>query len=105
MCQENRLNMILGGFAKTDISALATRTKTITAITRLQATCSQSNWSLLPSVVHRRGLWKRPHTRLHNYPEKHRQRSRTVRHNRVAQAEVTTPYPGPRFPGRYSGTL
>lgn len=36
-------------------------------------------------------------------PEKHRQRSRTVRHNRADQAEVTTPYPAPRFSGRYSG--
>ncbi|TNN80970.1 hypothetical protein EYF80_008626 [Liparis tanakae] len=34
-----------------------------------------------------------------------RQRSRTARHNRAAQAEVRTPYPGPRFPGRYCGTL
>lgn len=39
-----------------------------------------------------------PTTRLLNYPEKPRQRSRTVRHNRAAQAEITTPYPGPRFP-------
>lgn len=37
-------------------------------------------------------------TRLLNYPERARQRSRTVRHNRAAQAEITTPYPGPRFP-------
>lgn len=67
----------------------------ITTITSPQATCSQGNWSLLPSVVHRRGLWKLPHTRLHNYPRKTQTK---VRHNRAAQAEVTTPYPGPRFP-------
>lgn len=83
---------------KMDISALATRTQTITAITSPQATCTHSNWSLLPSVVHHhRGLWKLPHSRLHNYPESPRQRSRTARHNRAAQAEVTTPYPAPRF--------
>lgn len=84
-----------------DNSALTARTKTITTTSSPQATCSQGNWSLLPSVVHRRGLslsGNFPNTRLHNYPEKHRQRSRTVRHNRAAQAEVTTPYPGPRFP-------
>lgn len=39
-----------------------------------------------------------PTARLLNYPEKPRQRSRTVRHNRAAQAEITTPYPGPRLP-------
>lgn len=35
-------------------------TETITAGSRPQATCTHSNWSLLPTVVHRRGLWKLP---------------------------------------------
>lgn len=34
-------------------------------------------------------------------PEKHREKSRTARHNRAAQAEITTPYAVPRFHGRY----
>lgn len=88
------------------------RHQTITASSRPQATCSPGNWCLLPGAVHRRGLWKRPHRQTVQLLRevggggKARQRSRTVRHNRAARAEVTTPYPGPRFPpGRYSGTL
>lgn len=74
------------------------RHQTITATTRPQATCSQSNWCLLPVWCTTAVSGSVHTTRLLNYPEAPRQRSRTVRHNRAAQAEITTPYPGPRFP-------
>lgn len=86
-------------------NSLGTMDQTITTTTSPRARHRQGNWCLLPSVVHRRGL-ELPHIRPHNYSEKTpRQRSRTARHNRASQAEVRTPYPGPRFPGRYCGTL
>lgn len=79
--------------------------QTITAGSRPQATSSRGNWSLLASVVHRRGLWKNsPPPDWVTTPDKG---PAQLRHNRAAQAEVTTPYPAPRFPraARYSGAL
>lgn len=71
--------------------------ETITAGSLPQATSSRDNWSLLASVVHRRGLWKNsPPPDWVTTPDKG---PAQLRHNRAAQAEVTTPYPAPRLPG------
>lgn len=71
--------------------------ETITAGSRPQATSSRDNWSLLASVVHRRGLWKNsPPPDCVTTPDKG---PAQLRHNRAAQAEVTTPYPAPSLPG------
>lgn len=82
----------------------AAQNQTITAVCSPQATCRRNNLPLLPSVVHRRGLWKLPLTTLHNYPQK-KNLTKVLRHNRAAQAEVTAPYSAPRFRGSYSGEL
>lgn len=65
---------------------------------RPQAACSPGNWCLLPTVVNHRGLWTRPPRQTAKLARKTQTKVRTVRHNRAAQAEITTPYPGPRFP-------
>lgn len=71
--------------------------ETITAGSRPQATSSRDNCSLLASVVHRGGLWKNsPPPDWVTTPDKG---PAQLRHNRAAQAEVTTPYPAPRLPG------
>lgn len=71
--------------------------ETITAGSRPQATSRRDNCSLLASVVHRRGLWKNsPPPDWVTTPDKG---PAQLRHNRAAQAEVTTPYPAPRLAG------
>lgn len=71
--------------------------ETITAGSRPQATSRRDNWSLLAGVVHRRGHWKNsPPPDWVTTPDKG---PAQLRHNRAAQAEVTTPYPAPRLPG------
>lgn len=69
ICQSTQTEHDPGRFTQTD-TRTHHRHQTITATTRPQATCSQSNWCLLPAVVHHRGLWKRPHHQTAKLPRK-----------------------------------
>lgn len=105
VCQENSLNTILNHLLRWTFSAVTTRTKPSPQSPVRKPHALRVIGPFFPvwctAVVS--GSFPTPDYTI--TPEKHRQRSRTVRHNRAAQAEVTTPYPGPRFPARYSGTL
>lgn len=79
--------------------------ETITTGSRPQATSSRGNWSLLASVVHRRGLWK--NSPPPDWVTTPRQRSRTALTQQSRSGRSNDPLPGSRlaWAARYSGAL
>lgn len=69
ICQSTQSEHEPGRFTQMD-TRMHHGHQTITAASRPQATCTPPNWCLLPSAVHHRGPWKRPHRQTAKLPRK-----------------------------------